>query len=55
MEKYWRAKREKDETIKNFAIRLDRLSEAACKDIRQDLFNEIKKIKIMYGLSGKLS
>ncbi|KAL7640431.1 UNVERIFIED_CONTAM: hypothetical protein RMT77_008706 [Armadillidium vulgare] len=52
-EKYWSAKRERDETIMNFSMRLDRLAEAAGIDTRQELFDEIKKIKILEGLSGE--
>ncbi|RXG73009.1 hypothetical protein Avbf_12852 [Armadillidium vulgare] len=50
-EKYWSAKRERNETIMNFSMRLDRLAEAAGIDTRQELFDEMKKIKILEGLS----
>ncbi|KAL7637409.1 UNVERIFIED_CONTAM: hypothetical protein RMT77_012137 [Armadillidium vulgare] len=53
VEKYWTARRGKEETIMNFSMRLDRLAELAGIDIRQDLFKEMKKIKILDGLSGE--
>ncbi|KAL7635938.1 UNVERIFIED_CONTAM: hypothetical protein RMT77_013755 [Armadillidium vulgare] len=52
MNRYWSAKREKDESIINFSMRLDRLAVLAGIDLTQSLFQEMKKLKILDGLSG---
>ncbi|KAL7641755.1 UNVERIFIED_CONTAM: hypothetical protein RMT77_007629 [Armadillidium vulgare] len=50
MEKYLNAMRNKDENIRNYATRLNKLARLACMDVKHHMF-EMKKLKFLDALN----